>query len=181
MQGNKQHKVPGRKPLDDPKIIKNILLENKERIIHEGQLRPPSDRIWQEIKQKYNVLKTTKALYTFVCCNRSNLKYELGLLIKRNINEENDDEESYAEEEEDDASEEELEDNTDFMQKEQPSLSFQIHIPKEKWNAFGWNASFVVSGLSLYIFLHKNKMPLLVYVAPYICTFSYTINVLSLI
>lgn len=153
MQGYKQHKIRGRKPQDDPKRIKNIILKNKEKLIREGQLRPPSDSIWQEIKQKYNVIKTTKALYSFVCCNQWNLKYELGLL-KRNINEKNENEELYPEPEEeeegeDEAFEEEL-DNTDFMQKEQPSTSFQIHIPKENWNAFMWNASFVVSGLSLY-------------------------------
>lgn len=147
MQGHKQHKIRGRKPQDNPIVIKNIILKNKEKIILEGQLRPPSDRIWQEIKQKYNVNKTTKALYSFVSCNQWNLKYELGLL-KRNINETNENEELYPEPEEeegeDEASEEEL-DNTDFMQKEQPSSSCQIHAPKENWNA-----SFVVSGLSLY-------------------------------
>lgn len=153
MQGHKQHKIRGRKPQDNPIVIKNIILKNKEKIIREGQLRPPSDRIWQEIKQKYKVIKTTKALYSFVSCNQWNLKYELGLL-KRNINEKNENEELYPEPEEneegeDEASEEEL-DNTDFMQEEQPSSSFQIHIPKENWNTFMWNASFVVSGLSLY-------------------------------
>lgn len=143
MQENKQHKIRGRKPREDPKIIKSIILENKEKIICEGRLRPPSDRIWQEIKRKYKVIMTKKALYTFVSCNRWNIKCELGLL-QLNINKENE------EEEEADEVEEEL-DKNELMQKEQPSTSYQMHIPiMENWDAFGWNASFVVSGLYLY-------------------------------
>lgn len=172
MQGYKQHKIRGRKPQDNPIIIKNIILKNKEKIIREGQLRPPSDRIWQEIKEKYNVIKTTKALYSFVSCNQWNLKYELGLL-KRNINGKNENEDLYPEPEveeegEDDASEEEL-DNTDFMQKEQPSSSFQIHIPMENWNA-----SFVVSGLSFYYCILFGKMPLLCCSYSFFCTFTFS-------
>lgn len=152
MQANKQHNIRGRKPQDDPEIIKIAIRENKEKLICEGQLRPPSDSIWQEIKQKYKIIKTEKAIYTCVSCNRWNLKYDLGLL-KRKIQEENEEieeldsedaviglNEKYDEEDalgnskdvEEEAEDGEL-DNICFMPKEQPSASFQIHIPKEKW------------------------------------------------
>lgn len=152
MQANEHHNIRGRKPQDNPEIIKHAILENKEKLIRDGQLRPPSDRIWQEIKLKYNINKTEKAIYTCVSCNRWNLKYELGLL-KRKILEENEEIEDFQIQEaviglndkydredalgDDKAEEEEAEDgeldSICCMQRGQPSTSFQIHIPKEKW------------------------------------------------
>lgn len=83
MQANIQSTIRGRKPQEDPELIKCAILENKEKLISDGQLRPPSDNIWQEIKLNYKIDKTEKAIYTCVSCNRWNLKYELAWIIKK--------------------------------------------------------------------------------------------------
>lgn len=129
----------GTNPIDDPYTVKDAIVEQKNFVLVDGKLRPPTDVIWQDIKNKYCFKKSPKALYTFVACNKWNVQVDLGLVHSHNIQRCTTEEQrnSSKTEEENEIIYEDDTDHSHVTFDPEPvkkgTSTFTLSIPKKKW------------------------------------------------
>lgn len=127
-------------------VVKDVILKNKARLLHNGKLLPPAHEVWKLLKDEYSINKTPKALYTYVSCNSWNIKEDLfGNSNTTEAEEATDERCDDLREDSDDSCISDYMENSEedwgvgirntTEQSRQPSTSFVLFIPKEKWKA----------------------------------------------